>query len=160
MASQRLFIATLVGDAAAATGNLFLSWRSSASAVDTVAVDRFCAALRDNGTSLPIVYFSEWIDRWLMGDRVPGPGTVEGVRFQSSCFSRKEAIDWAGRCGNQHQEQDWLAARLREAASAWSGVADHVVVAVVREALDGSTLDEEVWASLGVVPAWLAKEAP
>jgi len=160
MASQRLFVATLAGDAAAATANLFLSWRAASPAFDTLAVDRFCTSLRDNGTSLPIVYFCEWIDRWLMGDQVPGPGAIEGRRFQTACFSRQEAIDWASRCGSQYQEQEWLATRLREAALAWSGLADRVVVVVVREVFDGSTMDEEVQASLAVVPRWLSSGSP
>ncbi len=156
MASQRLFIATLAGEAAAATANRFLSWRNATPADGAVAVDRFCAALRDNGTSLPVVYFSAWIDRWLMGDQVPGPGTVEGRRFQATCFSREEAVIWASRCGSQYQEQEWLAARLREAALAWKSLTDRAVVVVVREVFDGSTIDEEVQASLAVLPAWLS----
>jgi hypothetical protein len=156
MALQRLFIATLAGDAAAVTASLFDSWRNVASDVDVVAVDRFCTALRGNATSLPIVYFSEWIDRWLMSDAAPGPGTVEGRRFQATCFTRSEAMDWAGKCGNQFQEQQWLAARLREATLAWSELADRVVVLVVREVLDGSTADGEMQASFGVVPGWLS----
>ena len=115
----------------------------------------FCQSLRENGTSLPILYFSEWIDRWLMGDHVPGPGMVEGRRFQATCLTREEAIDWAGRCGDQHQEQTWLAARLREAASAWCELADGALIVVVREVLEGSTTDDEVHASLRSLPAWL-----
>jgi hypothetical protein len=157
MALQRLFIATLAGDAATVTANRFLSWRHAA-ALDTAAVDRFCAALRANATSLPVVYFSEWVDRWLMGDQVSGPGTIEGQRFQATCFSRQEAIDWAGRCGSQHQEHDWLAARLREAASAWSGLVDRVVVVVVREIFQNSTLDEDIQASFAVAPTWLLND--
>ena len=154
MASQRLFIATLAGEAAAVTANLFLSWRTAAPAADTV--DCFCAAIRANAMSLPVVYFSEWVDRWLMGDLVPGPGTVEGRRFQTTCLSREKAVEWAGRCDSQCQEQVWLATRLREAAAAWTGLADRAVIVVVREVLEVSATDEEVQAALGLVPAWLS----
>jgi hypothetical protein len=156
MALQRLYIATLAGEAAEATVNLFRSWRNAVPAVDTAAVDRLCVSLRNNAASLPIVYFSEWIDRWLMGDRVPGPGVIEGKRFQATSFSRAEAIDWASQCGNQFQEHDWLATRLREAASAWSGLVDQVVIVVVREVFDVSTKDDELRASLSAVPRWLS----
>ena len=90
-----------------------------------------------------------------MGDKVPGPGAVEGRRFEVTCFSPEEAVDWAHRCGNQFQEQEWLAARLREAASAWSGLTDRLIVVLVREVFDASTREEEVQTALGVVPTWL-----
>jgi hypothetical protein len=90
-----------------------------------------------------------------MGDLAPGPGVVEGPRFQATCFSREEAIALAGRCGVQYEEHGWLAARLREAASAWPDLADQVVVVIVREVFAGSATDEEVLASLREVPPWL-----
>jgi len=157
MALQRLFIATVGGDAGEAAADLLCKWRD-APAVDVVAVDRFCTALRDNGALLPIVYFSEWVDRWLMGDLLPGSGAVEGRQFQVASFTRAETLAWSERCGNQHQEQEWLAARLREAASAWSEIVERVTVVVVREVLGGLTTDEEVRASEGMVPSWLADE--
>ncbi len=155
MASQRLFIATFAGEAAAVVTNLFRGWR--ATAVDVAAVDGFCAAIRSNATALPIVYFSEWLDRWQMGDLVPGPGSVNGRRFQTTAFTRDEALDWASRCGNKFQEERWLTARLREAADAWNELVDRVVVVIIREVLGGLTTDEEIQASLRVVPSWLSR---
>jgi hypothetical protein len=110
--------------------------------------------------SLPIVYFCEWLDRWLMGDLVPGPEAVEGVRYQAACLVPEQALAWADRCGHQFPEQQWLASRLREAAVAWGGAEKQVVV-LVREVLGGSATDEEVETSLDAVPAWLVfPEAP
>lgn len=156
MATQRLIIATLAGEAARATANRFASWRTEPSVVAATAVDRFCAALRANGASLHVVYFSEWIDRWLMGDGVPGPGAIEGQRFQVACFTREQAVAWAARCGTQFQEEGWLAARLREAGSAGGDSSGPVLLVVVREVLGGSALDEEILAARDVVPRWLA----
>src|SRR5205809_4781704 len=155
MATQRMTVATLAGDSAAAVTALFRSWRTG---YDPAAVDRFCAALRDNGLSLPIVYFCEWIDRWLMGDLVPGPEAVAGHRFEATCGTTREAAEWSRRCGNQFPEQLWLAARLRESAEAWSSLIPEAVVVVLREPLGPSTLDEEVTASLDHVPQWLRSE--
>jgi len=118
-------------------------------------VDLFCATLRENGLSLPIVYFCEWVDRWLMFDLVPGPEPAKGERYQVACFQPDEALAWAGQCGHQFPEQEWLASRLREAAAGWGGAECRAVV-VIREVLGGSTSDEEVEACLGVVPEWLA----
>jgi hypothetical protein len=152
MAKQRLTVATFAGNSAVAVAALVRSWRTGS---DPAAVDRFCAAVRENGHALPIVYFCEWLDRWLMGDLVPGPDAVEGRRFQAACLSADEALAWAGRCGHQFPEQEWLASRLREAAVGW-GRAERQAVVVVRELLGSSTTDEEVEASLSVVPQWLS----
>ncbi len=152
MATQRLFIATLAGEAANLTANLFSIWRKGHS----VRIDEFCESLGVHRAELPVVYFSEWMDRWLMGDRVPGPGAVEGRRFEATCFTRVEAYEWAGRCGTQYQEELWLANRLREAASGWDALTDRITVVVVREVLGVSTSDEEVKATMLVAPAWLS----
>ena len=153
MATQRLTVATLAGQAAAAVADRFRQWRN-VPAPD--ALDRFCAAVREHALSLPIVYFAEWVDRWLMGDDVPGPGAVEGRQFQATCLSPAQANAWAARCGSQFVEQGWLAARLREAAAGCGTVADEYAVVVIREAVRPSTTDEEVSAALSGVPAWLS----
>lgn len=152
MATQRLIMATFAGESAAAVATLFQSWRS---APNPVAVDRFGASLREHGLSLPIVYFCEWRDGWLMGDLVPGPEEVHGRKYQAACFSPEQALAWAEQCGHQFPEQEWLASRLREAAAVWSADRPRVIV-LVREVVGGSTTDEEITASLAVVPAWLS----
>jgi hypothetical protein len=129
---------------------LFQEWRSG-QPFDPETVDRFCQQLPAHGAELPVVYFCEWVDRWLMGDQVPGSGAVQGSRFQVTCLSRAGAQLQARQCGNQFEEQKWLASRLREAATSWAGEEPAVVV-VVREVLGGSTTDEEIRASLRVIP--------
>jgi hypothetical protein len=151
---QRMTMATLAGEAAIAAGNLFEQWRA---VPDAAAVDRFCADLRENCLVLPVVYYTEWVDRWLMGDKVPGPGVVEGRTFQASCFTPAQARAWADQCGRQFAEEKWLARRLKEAAAGWGTVSEHYAVVVTREVVGGSTLDEEVKASLRGVPAWLSR---
>src|SRR5687767_11004126 len=98
MATQRLIVATFAGDSAVAVVTRFRSWAAHA---DAAAVDRFCAGLRNHGDSLPVVYFCEWIDRWLMGNQVPGPGGVNGERYQTTCLTPEEAISLSDRCGQQ-----------------------------------------------------------
>jgi hypothetical protein len=160
MATQRLTLATLAGDAGRAVSALFRAWRSTSAvgveAAPGLAIDELGERLRSNGAALPVVYFCEWIDRWLMGDQVPGPGVIAGRRFQASCMSPEEAVEWAGRCGGQFPEQLWLAARLREAAEAWRPAVGPSVVVVLREVLGASSTDEEVLASLHGVPLWLS----
>ena len=157
MATQRLTVATLAGQAATAVVAQFERWRS---APDPTAVDRLCASIREHALSLPVVYFAEWVDRWLMGDLVPGPGAVEGRRFQAACLAPAQATAWADRCGSQFAEQRWLASRLREAAAGWGGVAEPYAVVVVREAVGASATDDEVQATARSIPAWLSPPDP
>jgi len=152
VATQRLIVASLAGQAAAAVADRFRQWR------DTPvpdAVDRFCTSLRAHALSLPVVYFAEWVDRWLMGNLVPGPGAVDGRQFQATCLSPEQAMAWADWCGSQFPEQKWLAARLREAAAGWGNVARVYSVVVIREVIGPTTSDDEVREALVGVPTWL-----
>jgi hypothetical protein len=153
VATQRLTVATLSGQAAVAAAARFDELRAAPAPVE---VDRLCVSLREHALSPQVIYFAEWVDRWLMGDLVPGPGAVEGRRFQATCLSPSEAAELADRCGSQFAEQGWLASRLREAAAGWGGVAEPYAVVVVREVVGASVLDDEIRAAAGSVPAWLS----
>jgi hypothetical protein len=157
MATQRLTVATVIGESAERVFALFRSWALNPA---PERIDNFAVALRDNALSLPVVYFCEWADYWLMGgDLVPGSGVVEGRRYQAACLSPAQALAWAERCGQQFQEQEWLAARLREAVLSWQGViGEQLAVVVLREVVGGAMSDEEVRESLTGVPEWLAAE--
>jgi hypothetical protein len=153
--TQSVFVASLGGVAAQAMLDMFNLWRGSA--VEKAKVDRFCEALLANKNSLPILGYCEWIDRWLMGDLLPGPDAVEGHRFQVTCMLPAAAEAWASRCGNQWPEQVWLANRLREIAMSWGETVERRLVLVVREVLDVSTFDEQVADSVRQFPNWLAE---
>lgn len=116
-------------------------------------VNRFCVALREHSLSLSVVYFAEWVDRWLMGDEVPGPDAVEGRRYSAVCLSPEQAMAWADGRANQFSEQHWFASRLREAATAWDADAGKVVV-ILREVVGASASDVEV--CMAGVPEWLS----
>lgn len=155
MATQRLFIAAVAGDAAIEVARRFSSWRRAEETSDPPAIDRLCLAVRENSSLLPIIYFSEWVDHWLMGDLLPGLNAVIGQRFQATCLTPSESNEFANRCGNQFDEQEWLLARLREAASVHESVTDRIVF-IAREVLGPSSTDVEVEASFTGIPEWLA----
>jgi hypothetical protein len=158
VATQRLTVAALAGQAAVAVAARFGQWR--ATPPDPETVDRFCVLIREHALSPPVVYFAEWVDHWLIGDLVPGPGAVEGRQFQVTGLSRVQAVAWAERCGDQFPEQLWLASRLREAATGWGAAADRYAVVVAREVVATSISDDEVRAALGRLPAWLSSSDP
>jgi hypothetical protein len=150
MATQRMTVVSLGGEQAALAVRLFTEWRLASSPAE---IDLFCEALRANGWALPLLYFCEWLDTWLMGDLVPGPAKVEGRRFEAACLTPAEAVEWAAGLLLQCREEVWLAARLREAAAAYR--CD--VVVVIREPLGGCATDEEIEESLRTVPGWLGE---
>src|SRR5262249_965164 len=127
MATQRITIAEVGGDAGAAVARLFRKWADSGSGSDLPdavrdEIDRFAVVLREGAADLPVLYFCEWTDHWLMGDDVLGPGAVGGKRFEASCYSPAEAEALAASSPRQFPEQEWLATRLREAAGAWGSL--------------------------------------
>jgi hypothetical protein len=148
---------TLGGEPARLATKAIASWRGQTSP-DVAAIDQFCDALRANANgALAVLYYTEWIDRWLMGDLVPGPNAVEGRRFQLTTFAPAQARDWAQHCQAKYQEGAWFAARLREAADAWCGDSETVLIVVVREVFGGLAGDDEIKAALEVVPEWMAQ---
>ncbi len=151
MATQRLTVATLTGAAAEAVADQFAGWRTTP---NPVAVDQFCLGLRDHAPSLAVAYFAEWVDRWLMGDLVPGPGTVEARQFQATVMSPEQAVTWAARCRDEVREEKWLATQLRTAREAATDTKWDVVV-VVREVTGPSATDEEIRAAADLMPNWL-----
>ena len=185
MAIQRVTIAGILGAAAAKIEAIFQAWRDAgatlvADNVDSFSsldddvvvsqytgtspvaekVDWFCEQLRAHPTDLQIVYFCEWIDSWLMGDLLPGPNCVKGRRFQAACYRLEAAIAYAGRCGTQFHEQEWLAARLCEAEARCNVFSERTVIVVVREVFDASAGGDEISAASLRTPQWLADFRP
>jgi hypothetical protein len=146
-------LAKLGGRAAAVVADRFEGWRTKP---DPEALDQLCLSIREHSQSLPIVYYAEWVDRWLMGDEIPGPGALEGRRFALAVMTPEQAIDWAERCRKQFPESEWFVYRIREAAEAWSLVVKQSVIVSIREVIDVSTSDDEIRASLNQLPDWLA----
>jgi hypothetical protein len=150
MGTQWIIVATIAGDSSGRVAAGFRAWTAQP---DPTAIDAFCIALRENGPCLPIVYYSTWLDRWSMGDFVPG--LLAGQRFEATCLTAETAKEWSDRRPNQFAEHGWLAARLREAAAALDGLAKQRVIIVVREVIGPSATDDEVRSCLGTLPAWL-----
>src|SRR3954467_2710963 len=96
MASQIFIVATIGGRSSELIRRLFLKWEAAKreapdeSGVLIPGVDAFCDVLRSNRTQLPILYYTEWVDRWQMGDDASPSGWVCGSRFQACCLSREE----------------------------------------------------------------------
>lgn len=153
MATQRLTVATLLGVAAEAVAARFARWRVSPSCAE---VDEFCINLRNHAFSLQVIYFVEWIDRWLMAQDVPGPNPIDGSRFQVAFFTTQEALDWADQYGTQFNEQVWFAEHLRAAAGSWKEMKLLQTVVAIREVIGPSADDDDIRSAATILPDWLA----
>jgi hypothetical protein len=152
MATQRITVATIAGEAGQMVAGLFRKWHSTegVSEQDAVrsAVDAFAKQLQKRGGIPPVFYYCEWFDCWLMGDSIHFGNVVEGKQFQASCGSRRDAKVRAEQNGSQFPEEQWITTRLQEAAEAWQFLAEPAVVVILRQVLGPTYTDEEVMASL------------
>jgi hypothetical protein len=168
MATQRVTVAKVAGAAGAAVADRFRAWRAARQG-DTfppairAEVDRFALSLRAHAASPPVVYFSEWIDHWSMGDVVPALGqpgaeVVAGDRFEACCHRPPVTVHAPTWGGEPVQEAEWLAARVREAGDAWSRIAPEGVLVVLREVIGATVTDDALVAALTSAPAWTVAE--
>lgn len=153
MATQRFTVAAIAGKAGAAVAALCRAW--SLAQFDG-QLSTLVRLLRTNGAALPVVYFCEWIDRWLMGDALPEP-VARDQNLEVTWGSAGEASTWATQCGRQFPEELWLAARLGEAAQSAPPNSECVVL-LVREVLGATPTDDEVMVACQTVPAWLSAD--
>lgn len=193
MATQRITLAKVAGTAGAAVAERFRVWINSRIGEQTRPsigssskrartskehrisgpdqfppavrreIDGFAELLRANAAVPPVVYFTEWVDFWSMGDVVPGLGVagtevVYGDKFQACCQKFPVGLTAPTVGGKPTQESKWLAARLKESESAWKPIVTESVLVVLREPLGGTVTDEELSASLQSVPSWLSLE--
>lgn len=164
MALQRVIVAKIAGESAKLLLSRFAQWPSpdpiSEEAVTCHEGDEFVEKLRANAHHLPVVYYSEWVDHWSMGDLIPGLG-VESARevvgkqyviclHELPVEARKHKIG-----ESLTQECKWLRARIREASDAWEPICSRSVIIVAREVLGGSVLDDELETSANQIPEWL-----
>jgi hypothetical protein len=188
MATQRITIAKIAGRSGEVVVGRFRAWSASRATRDPGrwspgqwpepcrrAADGFADALRAHGYGLPVVYFSEHLDSWSMGDLFgrwlspPGGPGVLGVhanRFELFCYplpdvgalegSLRQASRSAALQEQAPPEERWFVGRLLEAAGARAGPDASAGLILLREVLGGSLADEEVAAALRHVPSWVA----
>ncbi len=152
MPTQWLTLTSIAGPTGTFVQEHFNNWRDTN---DQGAIDSFCLLLFEHRKELPIIYWTEWIDRWLMADMVPLKEWIDGKRFEVWCVPSKKALKWAKRIPKQFDEQVWLATRLQEASMAWQGLFKSTTVILIRETLGGCSTDEEVVAAAAPVADWV-----
>jgi hypothetical protein len=191
MASQRITIAKIGGASAAAVISQFRDWSAARNVDDPTEwrydqwptsvrrdIDAFASALRSNGHEPPVIYFSEHIDLWSMGDVFdrwlsPDDGDqpiqLHADRFQLWCYPLPDDESLASHLQRSTrlkrirernpQEDRWFTMNLLEATLAWDGMVDPTAIIVLREVLGGLVMDSELEESLNDVPPWIAKRS-
>jgi hypothetical protein len=180
LATQRITIAKIGGEAADVVWLRLRAWfdaRGSDSVTEwssdqwppevRTQVDAFAERMRANSLSLPMLYFVEWLDQWSMGDLfdrwlLPSEGPplqIHADRFEVYGYALPDGGRLAGllkRAGPQQiDEYDYFVTRLREAVGAWQALTERATIIVLREPVGGLVTDEELQASLSLVPKWL-----
>jgi hypothetical protein len=184
VATQRITIAKIAGQAAPAVRARFAEWSVARKVQEPGscspeqwsddccrAMDAFAVGLRSEGNVPPVVYFSEHVDTWLMGDfwnLLPAGGDpcfVCGNKFQLACYSLadedalQKVLEESLRpktSRKQPQEYHWFRARLLEAVRAWRPLVEGGLLVILREVLGGTATDEEVQQSLLRTPPWIS----
>ncbi len=162
LATQRITIAKLGGISAEVVCERLKVWTHE-------QLDAFADELRMHALSLPVLHFVEWVDRWSMGDVFErwltppgssGPLNIMANRYEVFAYNLPDD----GRlerhltnAGNQQwPESNWFVQRLLEATQVWNGVVERSVILVLRMVTETSISDEEVTASLVIVPNWIS----
>ena len=175
MASQRVSLTTIAGDLANAIWQDICRWsdaRTSTSIEEWSSdewpnatkeeVDHFVARLATAGHLPPVLYRSEHIDLWSMGD-VFEAALVKG--HPDCCCriltgSHEIIATWVQSSERINPDQEapdetnWLYTHFNEAIAAWSTFAENRLVLLVRTVLGGLWEDVDVIKSLHGIPAW------
>lgn len=124
--------------------------------------DVFVERIVRSGLFPPILYRSEHVDCWSMGDVFTDGMTKPGSRACLQLLTRDHEI-YANRFDateevvpnrNAGSETVQLYDRIDEAVHAWSEICERRLIVLVRSVLGGLWTDEEVKASLTTIPGW------
>jgi hypothetical protein len=131
-------------------------------------IDKFVNYLRIHSCAPPVLYFAEWVDTWSAGnwfylfDRQPDGvlhAGVAGRRFEVFWHCLPDDGRLKNRLGGdvQFPEDAWLRQRVREALDALAKTnAEQGILILLRAAIGGSALDDEVGKSFLTVPEWVS----
>lgn len=170
MAAQRVVLLKVIGESGRLVAERCRAWaaRQQTSPDDPELrkkIGRFAEVLDAHRTDLPVVYYSEWLDRWSMGDDFAKPFTARGGvalvpvgRFSDVYITDRPAdMLTLPADGWQFDEQALLATRLRELAVEWEQLVEDGVIVLLRQVIGASTDDEEITATMANTPEWLAE---
>jgi hypothetical protein len=179
MATQRVLVLALGGKLAELVGEDMRRWSEArlTTAKDSWSpqdwpehirheAESKVARLATAGFTPPVLYRSEHVDFWSMGDVFSAAiaGCNPECHFQLMLEGRELYAAWVA--GNPVvtspakgcDEYKWLYQRLNEAIAAWGNLVDRRLIVIARSAIGGLWTDEEVADSLHSLPDWWQTE--
>jgi hypothetical protein len=131
-------------------------------------IDAFVEKIFAAALTPPVLYRSEHVDCWSMGDAFADAMGKSDPNCSRQLYTANHEIvaTWvtgAERLGSPRPGADegvWLHNRLNEAVVGWSEFADDRLLILVRTILGGLWTDDEVAASLKSIPDWWDETGP
>jgi hypothetical protein len=125
-------------------------------------IDAFVARLAESAYLPPVLYRSEHIDLWSMGDVFATPLVKRHPDQSRQLLTSKHEViaTWVQFLEKIHarknapSETQWLYSRVNEAIGAWEGLTQNRLLLLVRIVLGGLWTDEEVIDAVCQIPSW------
>lgn len=181
MASQRVLLLTIAGQLADTIWNDIRRWGNARMAAansewssqdwpDAIKsqADRLVARLTQNGYLPPVLYRSEHVDCWSMGDVFESALVKESPDYCCRLLTDSHEIiaTWVHHSEQIFPDQDspdetiWLFSHINEAITAWNAFAETRLVLLFRTVLGGLWEDDEISRSLHGIPSWWTEAGP
>jgi hypothetical protein len=175
MASQRILLLAIGGLLAERVWQDICRWSDARTAtienelspddwpLDTrQEIDTFVAKMVASGFAPPILYRSEHVDCWSMGDVFETALVKQHPDYCRQLYTTNHELigTWvycSERISPDHDarpETHWLYCRVNEAIAAWGDLVDRRLIVLARSVLGGLRTDDEVIDSLATVPTW------
>lgn len=179
MASQRVLLFAIGGSLAESVWKEICRWNDSRTVTSTTEwspddwalearqeIDAFVEKMVASAVTPPILYRSEHIDCWSMGDVYQTALVIQHPDCcRQLCTTAHEVIaTWVHSSDQIIPDSDappetlWLYNRVNEAIDARRDVAERRLIVFVRSVFAGLWTDDEVAGSLAIVPAWWTLE--
>ena len=175
MASQRILLLSIGGRFAEMVWDAICRWSNARSTADLTEwssdqwpadtrreVDEFVDRIVSGAFMPPVLYRSEHVDCWSMGDVYQGAlvkshpdycrqlhTTRHEVIATRVRFTEQIVVD-----GDEVSETVWLYNRVNECIAAWGKVAESRLVILVRTVVGGLWEDQDVNDALKTIPRW------
>jgi len=178
MASQRVLLLSIGGPLAERIWEDVCRWSAArpANAAEQWSSEYWPDGMRDEVNSLanklvtsaftpPVLYRSEHVDLWSMGDvfqmplvnRPPDRGRQLFTDDYDLFVARTRSHERIKCPRSIADETKWFYARLNEALSAWGDFCDERLIVCVRSVMGGLWTDDEVTDALQSIPEWWNK---
>ncbi len=182
MASQYITVAKIGGLAAECVLNRFQNWRAARQPHDStewgpyqwppsvrLEINDWITALYEHAHEPPVLFFAKYVDLWsywLRSRFLEKFGLIEvfGDDHQAACFKLpfdepvSKMLKRVSRYGPTDEDRLFATITLK-AANSWDCYEPGGILVFVRYVVGGLVPDQDVRASLAVIPAWLKPTA-